>query len=350
MATPPFAFLDAARRRAGALLDAVGLGPEEAPFRTAATLPGARLRAYQPSGAGVEGPLLILPAPIKRPYLWDLLPAVSVVRGALAPGLRVHLLEWCDPSPAEDGFGLAEFADRIPLAALDAIAAETGREVVVVAGNSLGGTLAAIFAALHPERVAGLALIDAPLAFGPEGGPLAEAVARLPSARLICAVAGSPVAGSALGLLSAAAVPEVFLLQRWRDRAASVADPLAAAVHARIERWILDELAMPGRLFEEIVEGLYREDRFRQDRLPVGGRVAGLGGLRVPTLAVVNAVGGVVPPASVLAGLARAPGPPPCLLRYEGEPGPAIQHLGPLVGPAAHRRIWPAILDWIASR
>ena len=45
------------------------------------------------------------------------------------------------------------------------------------------------------------------------------------------------------------------------DFGASLADPLAATVHARVERWMMDELAMPGRLFEEPLERLYREDR-----------------------------------------------------------------------------------------
>jgi polyhydroxyalkanoate synthase len=182
LAPAVYALLDQARRRAGRALSRVGLGPDEAPFRVAAEMPGARLRAYRPPGASVaRGPaLLVVPAPIKRAYIWDLLPEVSVVRHCLRRGLRVYLLEWLDPGPAEDGLGLADYAERLPLAALDAIAAETG-EAAVLAGHSLGGTFAAILAALRPERVRGLVLVDAPLAFGPDrGGPLARAVAAAP--------------------------------------------------------------------------------------------------------------------------------------------------------------------------
>ena len=192
---PPaaYALLDEARRRAGRALDAAGLGPAEAPSRVAAAMPGARLRAYQPPGAASRGPvLLIIPAPIKRAYLWDLLPEVSVVRRCLSRGLRVYVLEWLDPGPAEDDFGLADYAKRLPLAALDAVASETGEAAPVLAGHSLGGTFAAILAALHPERARGLVLVDAPLAFGPDrGGPLARAVAAAPHARVLRAVAGT---------------------------------------------------------------------------------------------------------------------------------------------------------------
>jgi len=357
-----FVLLDRARRRAGRVLEAAGLGPEETPFRVIAGMPGvARLRAYGARGApGAGPPLLILPAPIKRSYIWDLLPEVSVVRRCLRRGLRVHLLEWLDPGPEADRLGLADYAERLPLAALRAIAAETGESAAVLAGHSLGGTLAAILASLHPARVRGLALIDSPLAFGPErGGPLAKAVAAMPHAAVLRRLAGGgpAVPGSFLGLLGAAAAPEVFLLRRWWDLVASLGDaglgdPLAAAIHARVERWALDELAMPGPLFEDVVERLYREDRFAAGRLELGdGRRTGARRLDCPIIAVVNPAGGVVPPASVLAGLAAAPpGPPRRVLRYEGEPGPALQHLGPLVGPGAHLRLWPEIAEWIVAR
>ncbi|WP_158295622.1 alpha/beta fold hydrolase [Crenalkalicoccus roseus] len=345
----PFALLDAARRRAAR---ASGAAPEATPWRVAAALPGARLRAYQPAGEGRGKPaLLILPAPIKSPRVWDLLAEVSVVRRCLSGGLRVYLLEWLDPEGEARGFGLADFAERLPLAALDAIAGETGEGAAVLAGHSLGGTLAAILATLRPERVRALALIDAPLAFGPaRGGPLARAVAAAPPARLLRALAGEPVPGSFTGLLAAAALPEAFVLQRWGDRAASRGDPLAAAIHEGVERWVLEELAMPGPLFEEVLERLYREDRLARGTLTIGGRRTGLARLRCPVLALVNPPGLVVPPASMLEGLAAAPaGPPRRVLRYEGEAGPALQHLGPLVGPAAHARLWPEIAAWMAA-
>jgi polyhydroxyalkanoate synthase subunit PhaC len=68
-------------------------------------------------------------------------------------------------------------------------------------------------------------------------------------------------------------------------------------------------------------------------------------------LAVVNPAGRVVTSSSVLAGMAVAPSDiPRRVLRYGGDIGTGLQHLGPIIGPAAHKRLWPEILDWLASK
>jgi polyhydroxyalkanoate synthase len=188
-----FALTDELRQAAGCMLDGLGLGPLERPYRIAAQRRGFRLRAYQPAARAAGPVLVIVPAPIKKPYIWDLLPEVSVVADCLARGLQVYLLEWTPPGPHDGEFGIAEYADSLILASLDAVAAETGRKATTLAGHSLGGTFSTIFAALRPDRVQALVLVDAPLAFGEHGGPLASAARLSPHARYVLAMAGSPV-------------------------------------------------------------------------------------------------------------------------------------------------------------
>jgi poly[(R)-3-hydroxyalkanoate] polymerase subunit PhaC len=342
-------WMDEARRRIGLAFDAVGLGPQEAPYRLVATFPGARLRAYfTPSSA--SGPVLVIvPAPFKRAYIWDLMPGVSVVRRCIGRGLRVYLLEWLVPTKDEDGFGLADYAWRVLEAAIAAVATDIGVSAPILAGHSLGGTFAAIFATLFPSRVGGLVLVDAPLAFGEHGGPLAYLVAAMPHAQTIRRMAGSPVPGSVISALAAVAAPDAFHFQRFADFAASLLDPAALAIHLRVERWAYDEVPLTGQLFEDTLELLYRDDRFLKGTLRLRGRSTGLARLRGPVIAVVNSVGRIVPPGSVLKGLEAASNRAAEVLEYRGDRGPMLQHLGPLVAPIAHERIWPRILDWTAE-
>ena len=87
-----FQLIDAGRREAGLLLEGLGFGMDEAPYRIVAEFDGARVRAYQAECPHGRPVLLIISAPFKRPYLWDLAPCVSVVRHCRAHHLPVYLL------------------------------------------------------------------------------------------------------------------------------------------------------------------------------------------------------------------------------------------------------------------
>jgi polyhydroxyalkanoate synthase len=72
------------------------------------------------------------------------------------------------------------------------------------------------------------------------------------------------------------------------DAALSLTDHHALEIHARIERWALDEVALPGKLVHQIVEWLYRENRFCRGALQIGDRLVGPSSLSAPTLAIIN--------------------------------------------------------------
>jgi hypothetical protein len=58
------------------------------------------------------------------------------------------------------------------------------------------------------------------------------------------------------------------------DAALSIADHHALDLHARVERWALDEVPLPGKLVHQIVEWLYRENRFCRGALKVGTTIS----------------------------------------------------------------------------
>ncbi len=87
-----FAMMDRLRRAQGDALDVLGLGPRECTFQLVSSGPHWRLRAY--GGPDAAPSVILVPAPIKRPYIWGLTPSVSAVRYCLQHGFRVYLLEW----------------------------------------------------------------------------------------------------------------------------------------------------------------------------------------------------------------------------------------------------------------
>jgi polyhydroxyalkanoate synthase len=340
--------LDRFRRELGVWLDRAGLGPEESAFRTVLTEPGLTLRNYDPEPKA--GPvLLIVPAPIKRAYIWDLLPRASVVRRGLESGLSVYLACWEHPGRDGRSFGLADYAERFMLDCVGSIEKERGNGSVFLAGHSLGGTLAALFTALHPERVRGLILLGAPLCFGPEVGALDRWIAKAPPAQHLTAFV-APVAGSLLSGWSLVADPLTFGWRRLRDGVRSLTDPRAQRTYLAVERWACDEMPMASAFFEELVEWLYREDRFMRGNLMIGGRRAVPELVRAPVLGVVDPNCRIVPPRAVLPFLRAVKSRDTAVIRYDGDVGVSLQHVGMLVGRDAHRTLWPEIIRWLHAR
>jgi hypothetical protein len=91
------------------------------------------------------------------------------------------------------------------------------------------------------------------------------------------------------------------------DAALSLAVPAAMDIHARIERWALDEVALPGKLVNQIVQWLYREDRFCHGILTVLGSTVGPTCMPIPTLAIVNAADEIAPLTSVAPFIGKMP-------------------------------------------
>ena len=75
------------------MLDDAGLAPREASWRLVLQQADLQLRRYDQQ-SGAAGAVLIVPAPIKRPYIFDLLPEVSVIRRLSAAEFVVYLSEW----------------------------------------------------------------------------------------------------------------------------------------------------------------------------------------------------------------------------------------------------------------
>ena len=341
-ASAQLALSDRVRRAQGEALEAFGFGPCECEHDIVASGPGWRLRAY---GDGSGRPILIVPAPIKRAYVWDLAPAVSVVRRLLEHPLGVHLLEW---TPSASGAEQGDLDTHVQAIGdcLARIAQARGGDAPVLIGHSLGGTLAAVFAACEPVGLGGLVLLGSPLCFGERVSAFRDALVSMTRAP---AAEATPVPGSMLTLASVLASPQTFVWSRLADLFASLADPQALAVHIRVARWALDEAPLSGRLVGQILGWLYREDRFYRGTLPVQGRVVGPGDLKTPTLAVVDAADEIAPLAAVKPFLDAAPAASR-LIDHLGETGVGLQHLALLVGRQAHSVVWPEIIAWIDAR
>jgi len=102
-------------------------------------------------------PLLLLHGFGNEAHIWDdFAPAIAPYYRTLALDHRGHGDSGWDP---EGRYAIDFYVDDV-----EAVTAQLGIERLVLIGHSLGGRVSTVFAGRHPERVAGLVLVD----IGPE--------------------------------------------------------------------------------------------------------------------------------------------------------------------------------------
>jgi polyhydroxyalkanoate synthase subunit PhaC len=341
-----FEAMDAARRAQGVALERAGVAPRESGSQEVLALPGLRLRFY----GGVPGTriALIIPAPIKRHYIWDLTPESSVIQAALYDGMQVYLVEWVDPNASLAEAGLDQYACEWIDQCIDAIQARDPLARPILFSHSLGGILATVYAALRPERISGLLLLETPLRFGDATGSFLPMLLSAPPVTGLTRTAVR-IPGSMISLVSANASPATFHAERMADLWASVGSRTALHRHMLVERWALDEAPMAARLFEQIVEDLYRNDRFMRGSLVVDEQEITPAMVRAPLLAVYDPDSVIIPPTAVTDFLEACQSTDKRLLRSEDDVGVGLSHVGTLIGPNAHGKLWPQMLAWTRS-
>ena len=299
----------------------------------------ARLYRYLPlPGKRTSLPLLIVYALVNRPSMADLAPGRSLVQALLERGVDVHLIEWDDPGILDANRDLGSYITQDLHGCVSWLEARGG--AVNLMGICQGGTFALCYAALEPSRVRSLITTVTPVDFHTPDDHLGR---LLRDVDLDLLGAGN-VSGDALNGLFLRLKPYRLLTQKYIDVLPQLGDPEATANFLRMERWIFDSPDLAGRALAEFARKFYRENRFRQGGLEIGGRPVDLATICVPVLNVYASDDHLVPPAS-----SRALAELTASTDYTEVAVPG-GHIGIYVGSKARTTVASTIGSWLASR
>jgi len=288
-------------------------------------------------------PILIVYALINRPYILDLQPDRSVVRRLLEAGHDVYLIDWNEPSQLDTALGLDDYVNRYLDDCVDEARERSGRESINLLGYCMGGTMAAIYTALHSEKVNALGLLAAGLYFDDTGGILelwGDEAYYDPHA--VTETFGN--------------VPGEFL-----DAGFDLMDPVANAVtkyvhlydrlenedfvanFARMERWLADSVDVAGAVYAEFVEEIYQENRLAENDLSLGGDRVDVANVDVPLLQILGEYDHLVPPAASKPFNDLVTGEVTTIEYPTG-------HVGLAMSTGAHRDVWPEVAEWFLEQ
>lgn len=298
-----------------------------------------------PAAAKRKTPLVFVYALVNRPYILDLKENRSVIANFVQAGFDTYLVDWGVPTSADRHLTLDDYINGYLVNVLDFLRERTGSAVANVLGYCMGGTMSAMFTALHPERVQNLILLAAPIDFASNDSLLGvwTRAENFNVDKFVDAFGNCP--------------PEFLQVsfQLMRPVANWLEKPLRFYEHMHedqfledfltTETWLQDNIPVPGEVYRQFVKYLYQKNLLTQNRMPVGKHIVNLRNIRCPVLNIMAGRDDLVPSAQSepFNELVGSKDRRVLLL-------PGSGHIGLAIGNRAQKEVWPQACRWLADR
>jgi len=295
-------------------------------------------------GAEFHTPLVVIFALVNRPYILDLRPGKSVVNHFVTRGFDTYNVDWGIPSDGDRFLDIEDYVERQLDPVIDFLRERHECEQINVLGYCMGGTLSAMYTALHPEKVKNLILLAAPVDWSHREHLLAKwtDASVFDVDKLIEVYGNAPaelLQGSFLMLKPVSTLVEkYFTFYEHLDDEKFLEDFFA------METWLNDNIPVAGEMFRQFVKYCMQQNKLIKGELRIGGRRVDLKQITCPVLNLMAQADHLVPPDQSL----------PFNDAVGSKDREAINfragHIGLAVGSKANKELWPKVADWLAKR
>jgi polyhydroxyalkanoate synthase len=307
-----------------------------------------RLKLHHYVGNGKirhQTPVVFIYALVNRPYILDLKKGRSVVANFVERGFDTYLVDWGVPLAADRHLTLDDYINGYMVNVMDFLRERTGLSKLSILGYCMGGTMSAMFAALHPGRVKNLILLAAPIDFAANDGLLS--VWTRPENFDVDKFV------DAFGNCPPQFLQSIFLLLRPVGNL--IEKPINFYEHMHEEKflddflttesWLNDNIPVPGEVYREFVKYLYQKNLLTQNRMPVGKHIVSLKNISCPVLNIMAGQDDLVPcsQGTPFNDLVSSTDRKTLLLNGSG-------HIGLAIGGRAQKEVWPQACEWLAER
>ncbi len=289
-------------------------------------------------------PLIFVFALVNRPYILDLKEGRSVVSHFVKAGFDTYLIDWGAPTHADRHLSLDDYVNGYMANVVDFIRERTGAPQTSLLGYCMGGTMSAMYTALHQEKVKNLLLLAAGIDFATREGLLnlwsdasyfdvdgfVEAFGNAPAEFL----------QATFQLLK----PVQNMIEKPINFYEKADDDKFVDDFLTMETWLNDNIAVPGGVFREFVKGLYQKNLLVKNSMPVGKHIVDLRKITCPVLNIMAKNDDLVPCAQ------SAPFNDLVGSRDRKAIVVPAGHIGLAVGSKAQKESWPEACGWLAER
>lgn len=318
----------------------VGVTPHEVVF----TENKLRLLHYYPIAEKTYPvPLIMIFALVNRPYILDLKPGRSVVETLLKKGIDVYLIDWGIPGDEDKHLNLDHYINRYIKKVVEKAKKISGSDKVNIMGYCMGGTMSAMYTALYSEDVKNLVLMTAGIDFKVEGTlNLWSEKPNFDVNKFVEAYGNVPP--EFLQTTFLLMKPVQNLVSKYVSFYENVDNEQFIDNFFAMEKWLNDNIPVPGEVFREFVKYCYQENLLVENMLRINGKFVDLRKISCPVLNLIAEHDHLVPPASsrVFNDLISSKDKETIIF--------PTGHIGLSVSSKSLKDLWPKVGEWLIAR
>lgn len=297
-------------------------------------------RYETPQGVTPEAvPLLIVYALVNRPYMTDIQEDRSTIKGLLATGQDVYLIDWGYPDQADRAITLDDYINGYIDRCVDHIREAHGVEKINILGICQGGAFSLMYTSMHQDKVNSLVTMVTPVDFKTPDNLLSAWVQNVDIDLAVDTMGNIP--GELLNWTFLSLKPFSLTGQKYINMVDVLDDPDKVKNFLRMEKWIFDSPDQAGETFRQFIKDFYQRNGFINGGVMLAGQEVDLKNVTCPILNIYALQDHLVPPdaSKALKGLTGSSDYTE--LAFPGG------HIGIYVSGKAQKEVTPAIGKWL---
>lgn len=290
----------------------------------------------------LKTPLLVIYALINRETMLDLQPDRSVVQTFLKSGIDLYMMDWGYPTRKDRYVTIDDHVNGYINNAVDYIREKNGIQKVNLMGICIGGSMCAMYSALHPDKIKNLITTVTPSNFDTDKGLLHVWMKNLNVDKMINSFGNIP--GDLMNFGFLLLNPARLMIDKYVGFTENMDNKDFVENFMRMERWIFDSPDVPGETFRQLIEDCYKRNLLIQNKMYLDGKRVDLKKLTMPLLNFYGRFDHLVPPeaADQLTSVVGSKDVEDVCID--------TGHIGIYVSSKAQKQFAPKIVRWLRER
>jgi polyhydroxyalkanoate synthase len=290
----------------------------------------------------LKTPLLVIYALINRETMLDLQPDRSVVQTFLKSGIDLYMMDWGYPTRKDRYVTIDDHVNGYINNAVDYIREKNGIQKVNLMGICIGGSMCAMYSALHPDKIKNLITTVTPSNFDTDKGLLHVWMKNLNVDKMINSFGNIP--GDLMNFGFLLLNPARLMIDKYVGFTENMDNKDFVENFMRMEKWIFDSPDVPGETFRQLIEDCYKRNLLIQNKMYLDGKRVDLKKLTMPLLNFYGRFDHLVPPeaADQLTSVVGSKDVEDVCID--------TGHIGIYVSSKAQKQFAPKIVRWLRER